>query len=67
MKNKNEIVYRTESEELEELAENTGEFIDWLFDFIASQEIKYSNSPQLFNVVQEFRESIQDKLDEEEA
>ena len=66
MKNKNtETVYMTESEMNEELAENAGEFIDWLFDFITSQEIKYSNNPQLFNVVHEFRESIQDKLDEE--
>jgi len=44
---------------------NTGEFIDWLFDFISSQEIKYENRPELFNVVQEFREYIQDKLEEE--
>jgi len=44
---------------------STGEFIDWLFDFISSQEIKYGNNPELFNVVQEFRDCIQDKLEEE--
>jgi hypothetical protein len=71
MKNKNtETVYKTESEMNEELANicvcnSTGEFIDWLFDFISSQEIKYGNKPQLFNVVHEFREAIQDKLDQE--
>ena len=32
MKIKEEIVYRTESEENEELAESTGAFIDWLND-----------------------------------
>ena len=65
MKNKNTVVYMTESEESEELANNVGEFVDWLFDFISEQEIKYGNSPKLFNVVQEFRDAIQDKLDEE--
>jgi hypothetical protein len=34
MKNKEEIVYITESEELEELANNSGEFIDFVLGTI---------------------------------
>jgi hypothetical protein len=65
MKNKEEIVYKTESEEYEELAENTGAFISWLSDYLYELQLKYDNKTELFNLVCEIEEAINNKLEEE--
>jgi hypothetical protein len=67
MKNKNEIVYRTESEENEEIAENTGEFVDWLLDTIRDRMYKCTKNMDFKSVTQlnDLMDAINLKLEEE--
>jgi hypothetical protein len=67
MKNKNEIVYMTESEMYEELAENTGEFVDWLLDTIRNDMHKCSKlkDSKGLSALNFLLNKIEDKLAEE--
>ena len=67
MKNKDTIVYRTESEMNEELAENTGEFVDWLLDTIRDRMYKCTKNMDFKSVAQlnDLMDAINQKLEEE--
>ena len=68
MKNKNtETVYMTESEMNEELAESTGEFVDWLNDTIIDRIYKCSKikDSKGMAVLNELLDDIREKLEEE--
>ena len=67
MKNKIEVVYRTESEENEELAESTGAFVDWLNDTIIDRIYKCSKikDSKGMAVLNELLDDIREKLEEE--
>ena len=64
MKNKE---YLTESEMNEELAENTGEFIDWLSDTIIDRIYKCSKIKDFkgMGVLNELLDDIREKLEQE--
>jgi len=70
MKNKNtETVYMTESEMNEELANSTGEFVDWLLDSIRDRLYKCSKLKDSKGMAQlnSLYDDIVSKLEEEEA
>jgi hypothetical protein len=59
--------YKTESEMNEELAENTGEFIDWLNDTIIDRIYKCSKLKDFkgMGALNELLDDIRERLEEE--